>query len=390
MSITPNKKNINSTETNVAPVFHVTAIRDKEPIFVPFKELDWANLQVYNPSVVKLGEQFHMFVRAKGTKDEQSRLGYAISDDGIHFSLDNKPFLERDLQDPAETIGVEDARFTVMEDGPVNIDGQDYSIFGSYTGARKWRAQIKLLGVSKDLQNISRRFTMLPHWDRDKAPEDRDLWNRDATGRNIIFPGVQWDQETPDWTKAAGIFPRKIDGKYTALWGEYKIRLAQSKDGEHWTSAENPVLEQRQGKFDSAYVEMGPAPMLTEDGWLIIYNGVNSLEQKGRKYGIGWAILDKNDPAKVIARCEEPVLLPEMPDEMSGRIDIANIHGKTASELTPDEFEKYKDQLPMAVFCNGAVKLNRDKDGNDQFALFYGAGDKITKRAVITLKVIHR
>lgn len=364
------------------PRFILTAERDPQtPILEAIPELDWADRKVYNPSTFVINDTTHMIFRAVGTRDNVSRLGHAESEDGINFSVQKSPFLEP--EGPLEALGVEDPRFTVMDE-PFEVEGQLYNIVGTYTGVKPWTAQVKIMALSSDLQRISTRHLMLPRWDMDKSKHERDLWNR-PNGRPIIFPGFnpkEWNQEAHgNWTKAAGIFPRKINGQYWALWGEYKIRAATSKDLKHWEVIENPVLAQRAGLFDQAYLEMGPAPIATKHGWLVFYNGINSLGQEGRVYGIGWAMVDKDDPTKLIDRSEVPILSPETEDERSGEIDIAIINGKAVHELTPEKFAQYRNKIPMAVFCNGAVKRSENI-----YDLYYGAGDKRIKRAVVTLQ----
>jgi predicted GH43/DUF377 family glycosyl hydrolase len=353
-----------------------------QPILEEQPELDWANRKVYNPCVFRTGNIVHMFFRAVGIRDNVSRLGYATSMDGVNFSVQEKPFLEPEGN--LEVLGVEDPRFTVM-DKPIKLAGKKFDIFGSYTGVKPWTAQIKLIAMSRDLSTLSERYLMLPEWDMDKPAKDRDLWNT-PEGRPLIFPGfdpAKWDQKAyGNWTKAAGIFPKRINGLYWALWGEYKIRAATSEDLIHWDVISKPVLSQREGMFDQAYLEMGPPPFFTKYGWIVFYNGINSLGQEGRVYGVGWAILDRDNPTKVIDRSETPILLPETEDEITGEIDIALINGKTVRELTSEEFARHKDKIPMAVFCNGALQHS-----DNNFDLYYGAGDKRIKRAVVELGV---
>ena len=371
-------------ESNSKTRFLVSAERDPQfPILEAQSELDWADRKVYNPSVFVFNGTIHMFFRAIGKRDNMSRLGHAVSSDGINFSVDPQPFLES--EGPSEPIGVEDPRFTIMDE-PFMLDRKQYNIVGTVTGPKAWTSKIKLIAISDDLSSISARYDMLPGWDMNKTEDNRDLWNT-PKGRPIIYPGfdpAQWNEELfGGWAKAAGIFPIKINGQYWALWGEYKIRAAISKDLMHWEVIDEPVLSQRKGKFDQAYLEMGPPPIDTQYGWLVFYNGINSLEQEGRIYGVGWAMLDKNDPTKVIDRSDTAILLPETEDEMVGEIDIALINGKTVHKLTPEEFAQNKDKIPMAVFCNGAIKRS-----DNNYSLYYGAGDKCIKRAVVKLSSI--
>jgi predicted GH43/DUF377 family glycosyl hydrolase len=114
----------------------------------------------------------------------------------------------------------------------------------------------------------------------------------------------------------------KIAGKYWMYWGEGTVRLATSTDLIHWTPVEDaagePVaaLSKRAGRFDSSFPESGPPPLLTEHGIVVIYNGKDSATSA---YAAGEALFAKDDPAKLLARTDDPVLKPELAFEKSGQ-----------------------------------------------------------------------
>ena len=62
-------------------------------------------------------------------------------------------------------------------------------------------------------------------------------------------------------------------------------------------------------------VSAGP-PIKTEQGWLLIYHGVSAKKH----YSLGIALLDLEDPTKVIARQAEPILVPELIWEVEGYV----------------------------------------------------------------------
>jgi predicted GH43/DUF377 family glycosyl hydrolase len=122
----------------------------------------------------------------------------------------------------------------------------------------------------------------------------------------------------------------KIHGKYWMYWGEKRIRLATSEDLIHWTPMEDArgrtvvVLARRSGHFDSGFPEVGPPPLLTKDGILLIYNGKNAASDGDPSigegaYSVGEALFSADDPAKLLARSDQPVLKPEMPFEKTGQ-----------------------------------------------------------------------
>lgn len=116
----------------------------------------------------------------------------------------------------------------------------------------------------------------------------------------------------PPHNKDCAIFGEKINGKYYALHrpsspqlgGNY-IWLAESLDLLHW-GKHQCLATTRQGMWDSARIGSGAAPIKTEKGWLEIYHGAD----KANRYCLGALLLDLNDPSKVIARSQEPIMEP--------------------------------------------------------------------------------
>ena len=276
----------------------------------------WEAAGTFNPAVVVRGNKIVMLYRAQD-KQGTSRLGYAESTDGIHFTRRDEPILS-----PAAGYekdgGVEAPRLVQFGDtyyltytGYNNVDG---------TGPRQKDAQL-CLATSKDLI----------HWDR----------------KGVILPAYKGTWNT-NWTKSGAIVPEKINGKY---WMYYlgdargpnpQMGLASSDDLLHWTDAlDHPVLGNRTGKFDGRVVEPGPAPVVTADGIFLIYNGAG----EDGVYATGWALFDKNDPAKVITRADAPIFSPTL------------------------EWEKV-GQVPNVIFVEGMVReANR-------WLFYYGGADK--------------
>ena len=94
----------------------------------------------------------------------------------------------------------------------------------------------------------------------------------------------------------------------TAADGTDQMGLASSSDLLHWTEeTKTPVLPRRPGMFDSRVVEPGPAPVLTPDGIVLIYNGADDK----LVYRTGVAVFDRKDPRKVLYRSEQPIFAPQ-------------------------------------------------------------------------------
>ena len=257
------------------PPFGKWARLSVDPIVSP-KGDGFESAGTFNPSVVKKDGKFVMLYRAQDRKGT-SALGYATSDDGIHFTRRPEPVMVSEA--PYEKGGgVEDPRLQKIGDtyyltytGYNNVDG---------AAADKKDAQL-CLATSADLV----------HWQR----------------QGVIMPSFKgkWNVK---WTKSGAIVPEKINGKYwmyylaDAKGKDTQMGVAYSDDLLHWTEAlDHPVLASRPGSFDSQVVEPGPAPIITPQGIFLIYNGADDK----LVYSTGWVLFDKNDPTKVLARSDE-------------------------------------------------------------------------------------
>jgi beta-1,2-mannosidase len=268
----------------------------------------WELAGTFNPAVVMHDGKYVMLYRAQD-KQGTSRLGYAESADGVHFTRRPEPVLEPEAEYEKDG-GVEDPRLVKI--------GTTYYL--TYTGYNKKDAQL-CLATSQDLV----------HWDR----------------KGVILPANKGNWNVK-WTKSGAIVPEKIAGKYwmyflgTAADGTDQMGLASSADLLHWTEeTKTPVLPRRPGMFDSRVVEPGPAPVVTSDGIVLIYNGADDK----LIYRTAVAVFDRKDPRKVLYRSERPIFGPELTWEKVG-------------------------QVPNVVFVEGMVR-----QGN-RFLFYYGGADK--------------
>lgn len=243
----------------------------------------WESAGTFNPSVIFRDGRIVMLYRAQD-KGGTSRLGYAESTDGVHFTRRREPVFSPEA-DYEKDGGVEDPRLVQFGD----------TYYLTYTGYNKKDAQL-CLATSKDLV----------HWER----------------HGVILPAYKgrWNVR---WTKSGAIVPEKIAGKY---WMYYlgqmpdkndQVGLATSTDLLHWTDATDvPVLPARAGQFDSRVAEPGPAPVLTPKGIVLIYNGADDK----LVYRTGVAIFDRRDPSKLLSRSDTPVFAPEKEWEKIGQV----------------------------------------------------------------------
>lgn len=332
------------------------------PILKPDSGIEWMSAKVYNPSVVFDHGIYHMIFRARGKEDGVSRLGYAKSKNGNDWAYEDTPVFESQVR--WENGGTEDPRITKIGD----------TYYMTYTANDSGRTARVMQTSTRDFHIWSDRFLMFPNW-------HEGIWN-DPSKRKIIVPtwdSSNWVNADLNWSKSAGIFPEKIEGRYWLFFGEDRIWPATTKDLKTWEANTTSVLQPRKGYFDEAYIEMGPPPIKTNDGWLIIYNGIDRFDNS-RVYRLGAALVDLKNPTKVLWRSTEPLLEPKTPYELSGVIDVATEFGQEISDK--DLAEKVKNkQTPQAIFCCGAVKTLPN-----EINLYYGGADKVVCLAKLRLK----
>lgn len=124
------------------------------------------------------------------------------------------------------------------------------------------------------------------------------------------------------------LFPRKINGKYVMLsrpsdnrhtsFGD--IFLSESLDMVHWGCHKHVMS--REVAWSSTKIGAGPIPIETTEGWLLIYHGVNT-SCNGMVYSVGAALLDIDEPSKVLFRARPYILNPQELYECVG--DVPNV-----------------------------------------------------------------
>lgn len=251
-----------------------------------------------------------------------SHLRLARSRDGIHFSIDNKPFLFPARLD--EAYGIEDARITYLE-------GQYYI---TYTAVSENGPGVGL-AVTSDFVTVERLGMILP-------PPNKD----------------------------AALFPQKIAGNYCILHrpmvsdiGKPSVWLAESTDLRHWGN--HRFLFGGRGKavtppatdpfaWEGAKIGAGPEPILTDEGWLVCYHGADP----DHSYSLALALLDKDDPSTLIARSHTPLLTPVLDWEKEGF-------------------------FPNVVFSNGWIQWPDHHPNRSQIWVYYGAADSGVGVAVL-------
>lgn len=280
------------------------------PILEPRKDVPWEKSAVLNAAAIHDGGRFHLLYRAVAHNPgdpNRSSIGYAVSDDGVHFERLDKPVLSPNLV-PEEAQGVEDPRVT-------KLGNTFFMVYTAYDGRRTQIA----LATSLDLI----------HWERHGVVLSNELF-----GNN----------------KDAAIFPEQIGGRYCMMHRpDPDIFLAFSDDLHHWT--DHVKIMGSAFDWETTKIGAGGPPIRTEKGWLVVYHSVD----RHLWYRLGVALLDLEDPTRVIARQSEWILQPEADWELKG--DVNNVVFTCGSVLRGRELWVYYGSADTVI---GLAKGNID------------------------------
>lgn len=299
----------------------------KNPIIVPKSERYWDSKAAFNPTAMAHDGKVHILYRAIGDSDN-SVLGYAESSDGLtvsdvypkpayfHFTKKSAiPFLSAIsyVSGGGWGGGCEDPRLTLLGD-------RAYLIYTAFDG---W-GSVRMALTSISLEDfISKRW----NW---KEPV-------------LISPPGQIHK---NWV----LFPEKINGKYAILHSISPGIMIDYFDSLDELDGNKFIYSVHQGsslwgKRDRLIRGVGPAPIKTEYGWLVLYHKMERHDS--HRYKLWAMILDSKDPTKILFNSVEPILEPDVWYENEG----------------------YKSGV---VYSCGAVV----KDG--KLFVYYGGADKVS------------
>ncbi len=242
-----------------------------------------------------------VYYSGKGYLTTLSYLRFVWSDDDIHF-MEDPDFPPIFGEGELEAYGIEDCRVASMEHG----------FYLTFTEVSSLAVGVGLI-ITHDFKHFQRKGMIFPPHNKDCA-----------------------------------LFEERINGLYYAfhrpsspeLGGNY-IWIAESPDQLHWGN-HKCVATTRPESWDSERIGAGCSPIKTGLGWLEIYHGANHEH----RYSLGALLLDLNNPSKVLARSEQPIMEP-----------IA-------------EYEK-NGFFGNVIFTNGHYVIG------DTLRIFYGASDEV-------------
>jgi predicted GH43/DUF377 family glycosyl hydrolase len=299
---------------------------DGNPILSPITDHYWESRYTFNPGSIYLDGKVHILYRAMGD-DDTSVIGYASSKDGFHID-ERSPdpiYVPRESFEKKSHPG-----FSGCEDPRLTLIGHTiHMCYTAYDGVNPPR--IALTTIS-DKDFLARR------------------WAKWTTPILISAPGVD--------NKDSCIVNEKINGMYAVfhrinpcIWMDLVSDLKFG--GNVWLGG-HPIMGPRSNSWDSLKIGLGGPPDKTEDGWLLIYHGVSRHDVR---YRMGAALLDLQNPLRVIARLHRPVLEPEMEYENKG----------------------YREGT---VFGCGSAIIG------DQLFMYYGGADQYVGVATMSVKKI--
>ena len=243
-----------------------------------------------------------------------SHLRLLCSDDGVRFyESENYPMLTGEGY--METFGIEDCRVALI--------GEKYYL--TFTSVSENGVGVGLR-TTTDWKHFEKHGMILPAHNKDCAIFEEQI---------------------------GGFFYALHRPSSVGLGGNY-IWIAASPDGIHWGN-HHCILKTRTGFWDSKRVGAGAAPIKTSKGWLEIYHGAN----EDNLYCLGAFLMELENPSKVIARTDEPIMIPTTDYELTGF--FGNV-----------------------VFTNGHIV---EPDG-DTIAIYYGASDEFVCGARFSISEI--
>ncbi|MDI6828441.1 MAG: glycoside hydrolase family 130 protein [Armatimonadota bacterium] len=270
---------------------------------------------VFNSAVHQFGDRYVAVLRVESRQGYQT-MRLAWSDDGIRFDIEPEPILVP-TEEPFITYEevIYDPRITKIDD----------TYYICYAAENRYGCQVSVSKTS------------------DFKTFEKVAIASEPTNRNMV------------------LFPEKIGGLYVRLdrpfqpGGQGHIWISYSPDLIYWGRSKC-IMESRRFAWDQGKIGPGAPPIKTNEGWLVIYHGTTP-RCNGLIYKAGVALLDLEDPSKVIARGKEYLMAPTEPYERVG--DVPNVVFVTSAipDYEKDEVRLYYGAADT-VFCMATAKIS--------------------------------
>jgi len=264
-------------------------------------DIPYSANSVFNPAATIRDGETILLMRVED-RSGLSHLTVARSPDGVAgWRIDAAPtFVGKPDTHPEETWGPEDPRVTFVEE-----ERRWIVVYTAYSN----RGPLVSLAATEDFATFERLGVVMPPENKDAAlfpVRFAGRWalvHRPAGGD---FGAHMWISFSPDLTH----------------WGDHQI-LLRARDGGWW---------------DAQKIGLGPPPLKTDQGWLIMYHGVR-ITASGSIYRLGLALLDLENPRRVLKRSGEWLFSPRETYERLG--DVGNVVFPCGWTLVDDEIRLY-------------------------------------------------
>lgn len=323
-------------------------------------EHGFENAGALNPACIRVGDEVHMFYRAV-RHGNYSTIGHCILNGPLKVKMrSDRPLLIP--EHPYESQGVEDPRIAKIED----------TYYLTYTGYDRANA-LGAYATSKDLKTFTKHPVLTPQFTYREFKKLIDCCpglNQKYLFHYKVLKEHGLGEGAPDklllWDKNLMFFPRKINGKFALLHRIHPgIQLVLFEDPKELDRAfwERYIMDLKSHivmdpKFphESSHIGGGAPPIETKDGWLLIYHSTDDTPN-GYVYNACAALLDLDDPRKVIGRLPKPLISPQEPYEKKGYVN-------------------------NVIFPSGAVVFD------DDLYIYYGAADERVAMASVNIPAL--
>ncbi len=298
------------------PIFERTG---KNPILTN-QQMPTPAEAVLNPGAAEINGEVVLLLRVENTAG-YSNVFVARSRNGVdNWNVSPKPILQHgDTHWPYEKWGCEDPRVTYVSE-----QKQWYIVYTAYSPAGAAVSMAK----TRDFDRAERVGLIL-------SPNNKDA---------CLFPQRFEDKPDGRW---AMLHRPDAGGGIENIW------VAYSPDLLHWGEPHCVLKEGAGPAWDAVKVGAGPPPILTKQGWLLLYHGVKMYAGE-MAYRVGAAILDRNKPQKVLARSPNCIFKASALYETTGL--VPNVVFPTGLLLRGDELWMYYGAADTCV-CLATAKL---------------------------------
>ena len=305
---------------------HFVSRYSKNPILKARSNVAWEAKAVFNPAALLLDDEIHLLYRAM-SRDDTSYCGHAITKDGLTIveRYDQPAYIPRENFEQKSrpgNSGCEDPRLS-------RIGDTIYLCYTAYDGTNPPRVAATSITAA------------------DFTHQNWSAWKKPV----LISPALVDDKDACIIDEKFGehyIFLHRVDG---AICADHIESLDFKSD---MLSSATPIMTPRPGMWDGLRIGICAPPIKTEQGWLLLYHGISPNHHT---YRVGAALLDIEDPTKVIARSNTPLFEPMTDYEKVG-------------------------QISNVVFPCGLINKN------GTLYIYYGGADSVVAVATVSLQKV--